>query len=397
MSIKPVINQSFTKYNYTSGNSGRKFIVLHFTSNNGDTAKNNIDFFNGAYRGASAHFFCDTTSIWQNVDLNNTAWHCGAKVYYNNCRNSNSIGIEMCSRKDAYGNYYIEEATVKNAIALTKWLMDLYDIPIQNVVRHYDVTHKWCPGPWVDNPALFDSFKASLMSTVLYAPPTGIYRVNATTLNIRDNASLSANKISTIPSGAEVNVVEIKYGWGKITYNGVSGYVSMDYMTLVKEISGIITPHWAEKYLEECKNKKWINTPEAWTDYDAYAIKSSSAAFIDNISGGTWSSGEADSSIHWVQPIIISLCGKKIITDKGQWLSTPDSLISKALWLALLCNMKGGVSDRYRDRVTDHWARNCLDTLCDLKVIETPDVWCNDFEAPVTKAMIMASAVKAFS
>lgn len=390
---KPQINQSFTRYNYTSGNAGRKFIVLHYTAGNGDTAKNNIDYFNSKYVGASAHFFCDPTSIWQNVDLKNTSWHCGAKVYYSTCRNSNSIGIEMCSRKDKYGNYYIEEATVKNAIALTKWLMDEFDIPIQNVIRHYDVTHKCCPAPWVNNPAQFDSFKASLLSAEAFEVKTGVYEVTATNLNVRSGPSVNYGKVGVLTNGTKVEVTDITYGWGKIE----AGYICMDYAKFVSELPGKVKPHWGESFLKECQTNKWIETPEAWTDYDAYTTKSCCIAFIDKITGGTWPSEQADPKIHWVHPSIISLCGKDVINEPEQWIANPDGLISKAMWLALIVKSKGGVSDLYKDRKADHWGRNCLDTLCDMGVIETPKSWCDDFDAPVTKAMVIASACKAYN
>ena len=35
-------------------------------------------------------------------------------------------------------------------------------MPIQNVVRHYDVTGKDCPAPFVEQPSLWDDFKAAL-------------------------------------------------------------------------------------------------------------------------------------------------------------------------------------------------------------------------------------------
>ena len=40
--------------------------------------------------------------------------------------------------------------------------MQRYGIDVDHVVRHYDVTGKRCPMPWVDDPAQWDAFKASL-------------------------------------------------------------------------------------------------------------------------------------------------------------------------------------------------------------------------------------------
>lgn len=143
-------------------NKINKYIVIHYTANNGDTAKNNADYFYSINRGASANYFVDENEIWQCVEDKDKAWHCGADRYYNNCRNDNSIGIEMCSRKDAQGNYYIKQETVDKTIELTKMLMKIYNIPLENVVRHYDVTRKICPKPFVENERLWQEFKAKL-------------------------------------------------------------------------------------------------------------------------------------------------------------------------------------------------------------------------------------------
>ena len=151
--------------NYRSGRTQPvQYIVMHYTANNGDTAKNNCDYYHrvGGLQ-ASAHYFVDEYGVMQSVHEDDTAWHCGARAYWHpECRNDNSIGIEMCSRKRADGSYYIKPETVANAAALAKDIMQRYGIETGNVLRHYDVTGKRCPMPWVDDPAQWDAFKASL-------------------------------------------------------------------------------------------------------------------------------------------------------------------------------------------------------------------------------------------
>ena len=99
----------------------------------------------------------------QSVREGDTAWHCGARAYWHpECRNGNSIGIEMCSRKRADGSYYILPETVANAAALAKDIMQRYGIDTEHVLRHYDVTGKRCPMPWVDDPAQWTAFLAML-------------------------------------------------------------------------------------------------------------------------------------------------------------------------------------------------------------------------------------------
>lgn len=151
--------------NYSVGRTQPvRYIVMHYTANNGDTAKNNCDYYHrvGGLK-ASAHYFVDEYGVMQSVRDGDTAWHCGARAYWHpECRNANSIGIEMCSRKRADGSYYIKPETVANAAALAKDIMQRYGIDTDHVLRHYDVTGKRCPMPWVDDQAQWNAFKASL-------------------------------------------------------------------------------------------------------------------------------------------------------------------------------------------------------------------------------------------
>ena len=151
--------------NYRAGRTQPvRYIVMHYTANNGDTAKNNCDYYHrvGGLQ-ASAHYFVDEHGAMQSVREGDTAWHCGARAYWHpECRNGNSIGIEMCSRKRADGSYYIKPETVANAAALAREIMQRYGIDTDHVLRHYDVTGKRCPMPWVDDPAQWAAFLAML-------------------------------------------------------------------------------------------------------------------------------------------------------------------------------------------------------------------------------------------
>lgn len=151
--------------NYRKGRTGPiSYIVIHYTAGDGDTAKGNCSYFHSnANRGASAHYFVDENGWEQSVEDCDTAWHCGAASYkHPSCRNGNSLGIELCSRKDIEGTYYFLPETVSNAVELTRQLMERYQIPVGNVVRHYDVTGKQCPAPFVKNQRAWEAFKEEL-------------------------------------------------------------------------------------------------------------------------------------------------------------------------------------------------------------------------------------------
>lgn len=150
------IQKNITNINKTvmSGKKN-KYIVVHYVGAV-SSAKNNTMYYKDTNRQASAHYFVDEASIWQCVEDKDKAWHCGGVLegshhpYRDICTNSNSIGVEMCCKKAASGEWYFEEGTVKNTIELIRSLMSKYNIPIERVIRHYDVTGKKCPAPYVN-------------------------------------------------------------------------------------------------------------------------------------------------------------------------------------------------------------------------------------------------------
>ncbi len=127
-----------------------RHLVIHYTGNDGDSAAANASYFGRKVVYTSAHYFVDSTCAIQSVPDNNVAWHCGGAAKHPKCRNENSIGIEICD-EDRNGILYPNALTIANAIELAQMLMDKYDIPKSNVIRHYDVTGKSCPAYWVDD------------------------------------------------------------------------------------------------------------------------------------------------------------------------------------------------------------------------------------------------------
>lgn len=69
----------------------------------------------------------------------------------------------MCCRKGT--NWYFEQATVDSTVQLVKELMAKYNIPVENVIRHYDVSGKHCPEPYVRDTAAWKAFKDKLSSS----------------------------------------------------------------------------------------------------------------------------------------------------------------------------------------------------------------------------------------
>jgi N-acetylmuramoyl-L-alanine amidase len=127
-----------------------KYLVYHYTSNDGDSDENNGKYFHNNIVKASAHYFVDDDSVTQSVPDNYIAYSVGGKCQsshhplYKVCTNSNSISIEMCDC-NKNGVVEITDKTLENAIELGRVLMKKYNISIDRVIRHYDVNGKACP------------------------------------------------------------------------------------------------------------------------------------------------------------------------------------------------------------------------------------------------------------
>lgn len=222
------INKLLTKTNYRKGNGKQnKYIVIHYVGATGG-AEDNCKYFQSNYRGASAHYFVGHEGeIFQCVLDKDVSWHCGASSYkHPYCRNTNSIGIEMCCKKTANGSWYFTEETVKATIELTKELMKKYNIPAANVIRHYDVTGKTCPEPYVRDTAAWNTFKTSLTTNT---PATGyLVKITGTdVLNVRKGAGTGYKIVTTVKRNEVYTIVAESGTWGKLK-SGI-GWISLNY------------------------------------------------------------------------------------------------------------------------------------------------------------------------
>ena len=86
----------------------------------------------------------------------------------------------MCTRKRD-GNWIFEEKTVAAARQLVMYLMETYNIPQKNVIRHFDVNGKSCPAVinWgaVGSDSEWVKFKNSLSASTNYDPKPQLYRI----------------------------------------------------------------------------------------------------------------------------------------------------------------------------------------------------------------------------
>lgn len=148
-------NRSATKRN----RKNVKYIVVHYTAVKGDTAEDEARYFSREHKPhTSAHFFIGQDGqIFQSVDMYRTAYAVGGKKYsncdktgggkyYKKCTNSNSVSIELCDN--------LTKDPSAEQIKATKDCIDYiqkYCPNAKTIIRHFDVTGKYCPARMMDN------------------------------------------------------------------------------------------------------------------------------------------------------------------------------------------------------------------------------------------------------
>lgn len=208
-----------------------KYLVYHYTANDGDTDEANAKYFHNNVVKASAHRFVDDDSVTISVPNNYVAWHCGGGLqgskghtYYKKCTNTNSIGVEMCDTK-RNGKYEVTPKTRSNAIALGKELVKKYGIKKENVIRHYDVTGKNCPAYFVKDEEAWIKFRNEIFESENKEFKKYYIKVTAKELNVREDAGTQYKVIKTIKKDEKWLIRDEKNGWGKIRI----GWIKLSY------------------------------------------------------------------------------------------------------------------------------------------------------------------------
>jgi N-acetylmuramoyl-L-alanine amidase len=215
-----------------------KYIVIHYTANDGDTDENNGIYFKNNDVDSSAHYFVDDDSITQSVPDNCIAWHCGAKAYkHPYCRNSNSIGIEICDDLKN-GVIYPSEKTIANVVELTKILMQKYGIPKANVIRHFDVTGKHCPAYWVNN----EKWKAEFLNKLDGAASGS---TTTTTAKGGNTVNITMSVLKKGSTGKEVKTLQrlliaLGYSCGSSGADGSFGNATLEAVKKFQKAKGLV-------------------------------------------------------------------------------------------------------------------------------------------------------------
>jgi len=243
---------------------GVKGLVIHWTATPGASDENEVKFFDGADGGggryASAHLFVDRDSARLDIPLDEVAYHANdhacripklaatASYYKNGGANLTAIGIEMCVEKD--GTIHAE--TITRTVQVAAALCKQFGLnPVADIYRHYDITGKNCPAPWVAKPAEFTTFKNRVAAevqtgkTVAPVAPVqtgggiiGQVRVTADGLNIRTGPGTSYPSKGKAITNRVYNVTANVNDWHEIIVrDGEKGWVfgnNGKYLSLVR-------------------------------------------------------------------------------------------------------------------------------------------------------------------
>jgi len=161
--------------------NGVKKVVIHWTSNPGGSAAGHQLYFSEILPAqntqavaegrkptyASAHLFVDPIEAICIIPLNEVAFHANENYTYVNGvpyrgvdalkPNANllSVSVEMCVEKDNT----ISVKIINRSMIVIKDLCTMFKLTEKDIVRHFDVTRKPCPYPFVKDRALFENFK----------------------------------------------------------------------------------------------------------------------------------------------------------------------------------------------------------------------------------------------
>lgn len=240
----PYIPAKSISYGGTRSLDSVKYIVIHYTGNDNDTALANCNFFkNSNTRSAGCHWFVDRSgAVCQSIKMNRIAWSVGgfftqsngAGSYYKKCTNTNSVSIEMCDVKSQYPSG-AQVSAIKKLIAYIQ-----SECPnAKTIIRHWDVNGKSCPGRMTGtNNAEWNR---------LYSELTGKTAVSSGT-----TSSTTQKPSSSTPTPSKSNKISVDGVWGKATTKAAQ-------KVFKTPVDGIVSKQIAKykKYMSACSSSSW--------------------------------------------------------------------------------------------------------------------------------------------
>ncbi|KIL46142.1 peptidoglycan recognition protein family protein [Jeotgalibacillus campisalis] len=239
--------------------------VIHYTANKYANAEDHQVYFDGddggAYRYAGAHIFIDKHEAVEIIPLDEVAYHANERkagpllpslkastsFYPGGNANLLTIGLEMCIEED--GTFHPDTIARTQLVCkrLQKQFPALRDTK-NRFVRHYDITGKNCPAPYVASPSAWNAFLAGIDAPVIEAPKVvvppkpkynskytskpeerlGTVVLKGTTMNYRTEPDINAPIVKQLPAyhGADperpVHLYEVKGEWLRLGRGWIS-------------------------------------------------------------------------------------------------------------------------------------------------------------------------------
>lgn len=177
-----------------------KYITIHETGNfsKGAGALNHGQFLLKSTGITSWHYTVDDVAIVQHIPDDENAWHAGDGT--NGTGNRESIAIEICVNPDS--NFV---NAVINAGELVFYLMNKYNIPLENVVQHNHWNGKNCPATLrTGSPLSWNNF----MNLIKSLEPDVIkaYTIQLGYYSFKENAQNLVNTLAK--KGIDATIVE---------------------------------------------------------------------------------------------------------------------------------------------------------------------------------------------
>ena len=169
-------------------------VVIHYTANDSPSATDiaNVKYINRNYvkkdgkiyeangktkfRYGSAQWFIDEDSATLCIPQSEVAWACGdrqlpynngykgqtklAKELFNHRQNYMTINYELCNNGD-WGK------TCDNSIDIIAQDIIDYNIATHMIFRHFDITGKICPKPFVDDEQAWEKYRTRIINRVI--------------------------------------------------------------------------------------------------------------------------------------------------------------------------------------------------------------------------------------
>lgn len=158
--VDPKDGKTKSRFGYR-GHNQIAWIIVHYTGDYGSQgcAEKTAKAMQSWKRTVSTHYLVGDDAIYQTVKDKHSSWHCPYEKT-NKCAacNFNALGVDLVEHKRNTRSHsvkdrdwYFTDKVIQDGAQLVAMLADKYNIPQSHIVRHFDVTGKWCPRPFVGN------------------------------------------------------------------------------------------------------------------------------------------------------------------------------------------------------------------------------------------------------